>query len=269
MRLAIVQNRPEFADSEGNAARLVSLMEAEAAERHLDPPVFYVLPELCCTGYQFKSRGEALSLAESAEGGKSLDILFAASRRLDAAIAIGFAERGGGEGLYNSSILIGPDGPIGLYRKTHLFYKEKTIFDPGDTGFRVFDWRGIRIGLAICFDWFFPESFRTLALRGADIIAHSANLVLPFCQRADFARAVENRVYVLTANRTGAEERDGECLAFSGESVALSPTGEYLLRLPIVGEARGSVDFDPGLARSKRVNAHNDLFADRRPEFYA
>jgi predicted amidohydrolase len=267
MRIAIVQNRPEFADREGNAARLVSLMEAEAADRPDAPPALYVLPELCCTGYQFRSREEAFALAESPNGGPALDILLSAARRLDAAIAVGFVERGEG-GLYNSSILIGPDGPIGLYRKTHLFYREKTIFDPGDTGFRVFDWRGIRIGLAICFDWFFPESFRTLALRGADIIAHSANLVLPFCQRADFARAVENRVYVLTANRTGAEDRCGERLAFSGESVALSPTGEYLLRFPIADEARGSVDMDPELSRNKRLNAHNDLFADRRPEFY-
>ncbi len=277
MRLAIVQNDPVFGERERNARRLVTLMEAEARRHPDDPPALYVLPELCCTGYQFKSREEAFSLAESAEGGPSLDIIAAAAKRLDAAIVIGFPERGeplqeGGDpchdGFYNSALLLGPDGPLGLYRKTHLFYKEKTIFDPGDTGFRVFPWRGVGIGMAICFDWFFPESFRTLALRGASVIAHPANLVLPYCQQADFTRAIENRVYVLTANRSGAEERAGERLSYSGESVAVTPFGEYLVRLPREAEETGSLQYIPGQAESKRLNPYNDLFTDRRPEFY-
>jgi len=277
MRMAIVQNDPVFGERERNARRLVSLMEAEAARHPDDPPGLYVLPELCCTGYQFKSREEAFSLAESAEGGPSLDIIAAAARRLDAAVVIGFPERGRpveagdelrAEGIFNSALLLGPDGPLGLYRKTHLFYKEKTVFYPGDTGFRVFPWRGINIGIAICFDWFFPESFRTLALKGASVIAHTANLVLPYCQQADFTRAIENRVYVLTANRSGAEERAGERLSFSGESVAVTPSGGYLVRLPQGGEYSGSFEYTAGQAESKRLKEYNDLFMDRRPEYY-
>jgi predicted amidohydrolase len=87
------------------------------------------------------------------------------------------------------------------------------------------EFRGLRVGLAICFDWIFPESFRTLALMGADLVAHSANLVLPYCQRVDFARAVENRVYVATANRVGDEDRTGRKLAFTGGSVLVAPSG--------------------------------------------
>jgi predicted amidohydrolase len=267
MRVAIVQNQPAFGEPLDNARRLAAQMEAEAALHPDDRPALYVLPELCCSGYQFTSRAEALSLAEGAEGGPSIDILSDCARRLDAAIVFGFPERAG-EGLYNSALMVGPGGTIGLYRKTHLFYKEKIIFDPGDTGFRVFPWRGAMIGLAVCFDWFFPEAFRTLALRGADLIAHPANLVLPYCQRADFARAVENRVYIATANRSGSEERDGERLSFSGASVALSPKGDYLLRLPEKGEASGSFDFEPAQARDKGLNPYNDLFKERRPEFY-
>ena len=161
--------------------------------------------------------------------------------------------------------------PVGreyLYRKTHLFYKEKLFFEPGDLGFTLFEFRGARIGMAICFDWFFPESFRTLALAGADVIAHCSNLVMPYCQQADFAQALQYRVYIATANRVGAEAREQERLAFTGESVLVSPKGEYLLRGPKAEEAILVADIDPSLARDKRVNAVNDAFAERMPEFY-
>jgi beta-ureidopropionase len=79
---------------------------------------------------------------------------------------------------------------------------------------------------------------------------------------------VENRVYVFTANRCGAEERGGERLGFSGNSVALSPRGEYLASLPGSGAAFALVKVDPALSRDKRLNEFNDLWKDRRPEFY-
>jgi len=122
--------------------------------------------------------------------------------------------------------------------------------------------------MAICFDWFFPESFRTLALKGADIIAHCSNLVMLSCQQADFVAAVQNRIFIATANRVGTEARETEALTFTGESVLGSPKGEYLLRGPKTEEAVLIAEIDPGLARSKRINALNDVFAERWPEFY-
>jgi predicted amidohydrolase len=265
MRIGIVQNDPVFGRKAENARALVRLMEAALAA---EPGcALFVLPELCFSGYQFRSREEAAGLAEDARAGEGLDILAEAARRMDLALALGFPERRGDK-LYNSSLLVEPDGRRTVYRKSHLFYKEKEVFDPGDSGFLVREYRGLKVGLAVCFDWFFPESFGTLARMGADLIAHSANLVLPYCQQADFARAVENRVYVCTANRSGSEERAGERLSYSGGSVVVSPRGEYLARLPEKGEGCAVVEVDPALARDKALNPYNDLFGDRRPELY-
>ncbi|MCX7025936.1 MAG: hypothetical protein NT061_00285 [Spirochaetes bacterium] len=259
MKITLVQNHPVFGDKAGNVARLVAAMESS-------PSDLYVLPEMAYSGYQFTSVEETRSLAEDL-GSSSIDALRAASRRLDACVVFGFPERAGNL-LYNSSLALLPDGKEYLYRKTHLFYKEKLFFSPGDTGFKVFDFRNAKIGIAICFDWFFPESFRTLALKGADIVAHSSNLVLPYCQRADFAAAVQNKVFIATANRVGTEQREAEALTFTGGSVLVSPKGEYLLEGPREKEAVLSADIDPAAARVKRLNPWNDALDDRRPEFY-
>ena len=260
MRVALVQNHPAFGEKEANAAALAALMESAKAD-------LYVLPELCCSGYQFLSPREAAALADPLDG-EFIDGFRRAARRLDAGIVFGFPERAEGGRLYNSSLALLPDGREYLYRKTHLFYKERLFFEPGDLGFTVFEFRGARIGMAICFDWFFPESFRTLALAGADIVAHCSNLVMPYCQQADFAQALQNRVFIATANRVGAEARESETLAFTGESVLVSPRGEYLLRGPKAEEAILVAEIDPGLARDKRINAMDEVFAERRPEFY-
>lgn len=259
MKVALVQNKPIFGDVKGNAGRLLAMIESESAD-------LYVLPELAFSGYQFLSKAETLSLAETVDG-KTVELFRKAAKEKNACIVFGFPEIAGGE-LYNSSLAVLPDGGYCLYRKTHLFYKETLWFSPGNTGFPVFEFKGARIGMAICFDWFFPESFRTLALAGADIVAHSSNLVMPYCQQADFAAAVQNRIFIATANRTGAEARESESLTFTGGSVLVSPKGEYLLRAPETEESVLVCEIDPGLARSKRINPINDVFAERRPELY-
>jgi len=259
MRIALVQNHPIFGDKAGNVARLVTAMESA-------PSDLYVLPELAYSGYQFVSTEEARRLADPIDS-DSLDAFRQASKKLDACVVFGFPELAA-DRVYNSALAVLPDGREYLYRKTHLFYKEKLFFAPGDTGFGVFEFREAKIGMAICFDWFFPESFRTLALKGADIIAHCSNLVMPYCQQADFAAAVQNRVFIATANRVGTEKREPEELAFTGKSVLVSPKGEYILEGPPNAEALLTAEIDPALARSKRVNALNDVFAERRPEFY-
>lgn len=116
----------------------------------------------------------------------------------------------------------------------------------------------------ICFDWFFPESARTLALKGAEIIAHPANLVMPYAPRAMPIRALENRVYTITADRVG-EERG---LKFIGKSLIASPKAEVLSIASETEEEIGVVEIDLNLARNKRLNDMNDIFKDRREEYY-
>ncbi|MEK6581475.1 MAG: nitrilase-related carbon-nitrogen hydrolase, partial [Nitrospirota bacterium] len=171
--------------------------------------------------------------------------------------------------LYNSAILTGPDGFMGVYRKTHLFYEEKLWFSAGDTGFKVWQTLIGNIGVMICFDWFFPESARTLALRGADIIAHSSNLVLPFCPDAMVTRCLENRVFAVTANRTGSEQRGGkERLTYIGKSQITSHKGEILYRASEDGDELSVREIDISRARNKQINSLNNLFDDRKKEFY-
>ncbi len=260
MRIALVQSSPISGDVGANLRALLAAVASTEAD-------FYVLPELCLSGYDFDDRAQLAPFAQE-PGAEPLEALARAAAERNAGIALGFAESTPGGKLYNSALLAFPDGRRRVYRKTHLFSREKLYFEPGDTGFFVEEFRGLRVGLAICFDWIFPESFRTLALRGADLVAHCANLVLPFCQRADFARAVENRVYVATANRVGVEERSGRRLAFTGESVLVAPDGEYLARLPAGEPGVAVARVHPAKARDKRLNEYNDLLGDRRPEMY-
>jgi predicted amidohydrolase len=123
--------------------------------------------------------------------------------------------------------------------------------------------------MMICFDWFYPESARTLALRGAQIIAHPSNLVMPYCPDAMVTRCLENRIFAATSNRVGREDRGGIDLGYIGKSEIVSPRGEILTRLPETGEAIAVVDINPALASSKKLNEFNDLFGGRRPELYA
>jgi len=260
MRVALVQNRPVFGAKEKNIETLLAMMGKERAD-------IYILPELAYSGYQFVSTEEARGLADPRSSGE-VDSFRKASRDLDACVVFGFPELSADGLIYNSALAVLPDGREYLYRKTHLFYKERLFISPGDTGFGVFEFRGAKIGIAICFDWFFPESFRTLALRGADLIAHCSNLDMPYCQQADFAAAVQNRVFIATANRVGTEKREAEALTFTGGSVLVSPGGDYILEGPSDSEALLGAEIDPGTARSKRINSLDDVFAERRPEFY-
>jgi predicted amidohydrolase len=190
------------------------------------------------------------------------------SRDRNVSIVIGFAEKSGDK-IYNSALLTNPDGTSFVYRKTHLFAEEKLFFTPGDTGFQVYPAKhGIRIGIMICFDWQFPESARTLALKGAQIICHPSNLVLPWCQQAMIIRSLENRVYSVTANRIGLERNGDKELYFTGMSQILGTKGEILHRMHMEQEEIAVITIDPFLADNKAVTPYNSVFTDRRPELY-
>ncbi|MGI6395245.1 MAG: nitrilase-related carbon-nitrogen hydrolase [bacterium] len=260
MKVAVVQNNPIFGEKTKNIEELLKLMKKEEAE-------LYVMPELAYTGYQFTSKKEIERLADRVNS-ENIDQFVEFSKKSDSALILGFPEEGVDGHIYNSAIMITPEGKKHIYRKTHLYYKENLFFSLGNTGFEVYKWRGMKIGLSICFDWYFSESFRTLALKGADLIAHCSNLVMPYCQRANYARAIENRVYIATSNRIGFEERDGEKLSFTGQSVIVSPFGEYLVNAPLDEQGCFCSQIDTSVSRNKKLNKFNDVLKNRRPDFY-
>jgi predicted amidohydrolase len=224
-----------------------------------------VLPELCNSGYHFESPHQAWETSEEIGASIFIRHLVALAQQHNLHLVSGFNERDG-DSLYNSAILIGPSGYVGKYRKLHLFSEEKDHFQPGNIGLPVFHVGAYRIGLLVCFDWVFPEVWRILALKGADVICHPSNLVLPgLAQGAVPIHALTNRIFVVTANRVGAE---GDLL-FTGLSTIADPGGTVLLQASPSEEEVGIVDIDPALARDKSITARNDVLCDRRPEEYS
>jgi predicted amidohydrolase len=122
--------------------------------------------------------------------------------------------------------------------------------------------------MMICFDWFFPESARCLALAGAEILLHPSNLVLFKCQGSMPTRCLENAVYAITANRTGSDDRGDVEVAFTGKSQITGPQGDVLAITDATGECTRIVEIDVAPARDKRITDRNDRFGDRRPATY-
>ncbi|MDA8240235.1 MAG: acyltransferase [Nitrospiraceae bacterium] len=261
MKAGFFQFPPVFGDVAGNVEKVGRALTAKQVD-------LLVLPELFNTGYQFVSKDEVTRLSEEVPFGFTTQKLIEMSKEKNVHIVAGLAERQG-DFFFNSAVLTGPEGFVGVYRKTHLFFEENLWFSPGDSGFRVWDTPAGRIGIMICFDWFFPESARTLALQGADIIAHPSNLVLPYCPDSMPTRCLENRVFAVTADRTGKEQRGGkESLEFIGTSEIVSPSGKVLFRAGRQTEELGIVEIDVTEARNKELNRFNSLFRDRRKDFY-
>jgi len=260
MRVGFLQFEPIFGEVEANLKRVDDLLRLEEAD-------LVVLPELFSTGYLFSSREEALTLAEEIPRGRTTQFLLRLARRLNMHLVGGVCEREG-RLLYNSAVLVSPGGYIGKYRKIHLFSEEKLWFRPGDLGFPVFNLGAFRLGIMICFDWLFPEAARTLALKGAQIICHPANLILPYCQQGMSVRCLENGVFAITANRTGMEKRNGKSLTFTGKSQITGPRGEILTQAGEREETLKIVPIDPHRADDKSLNPLNNLFQDRRVDDY-
>jgi len=259
MKVGYIQFDPIFGEKEKNFGRIKNLSKDIDAD-------LIVLPELFATGYTFISKDEAINLAETIHE-ETFRFMKQLSLETDAVIVGGFAERSG-EKIYNSSMVVFRDTLIGTYQKIHLFNKEKLWFSPGESKLRVFEVKNMKIGVMICFDWIFPEVARSLALQGADIIAHPSNLVLPYCQNAMKIRCLENRVFAVTTNRIGQEKRSKDEFNFTGKSQITSYDGDVLSRAPKDQSFVQIVDIDVNLARDKNLNAYNDLFKERKPKFY-
>lgn len=259
MRLAVIQTDPKFGEVTANVRDALAMAEGVAAD-------LLVLPELCNTGYNFVSKQEVTKLAEPPDG-PTFQAFESYARKSSRYVVYGFAEKSG-RSYYNSAAIVGPEGIVGLYRKVHLYNKEGLFFSPGDLGFQVFRLPFGTVGVMICFDWIYPEAARTLAIKGAQLIAHPSNLVMPYCPDAMVTRCLENRVFAATADRVGVEDRGGLKFEYRGMSEIVSPKGEILQRL---GESEPGVamaELDLSAAKNKKINAYNDLLRDLRPEVY-
>src|SRR5438105_1713628 len=265
MQVAVAQFDPQLGEKERNLATCIARMEEAAAAG----AELLVLPECAIPGYMFGSGDEALPFAEEIPG-PATEALERECRRLGLHVVCGLLERDG-DALRNTAVLVGPHGLIGTYRKTHLpFLGVDRFVVPGDE-LPVFETPLGRIGIEICYDLRFPEVTRTLALKGADIVAHPTNF--PMAARVQtevitLARAAENRIYLLTANRVG-KERWGE---FCGWSQIVDPYGRRLAEADETEETLLVADVEIEKARDKDYVIPGEyelyLFGHRRPELY-
>ena len=231
-------------------------------------------PNSATRGYVFESREEALGLAESIPDGETCSQWTTLAARHDVHLVAGICERDGEE-LYNSAVLIGPQGYIGVFRKVHLWNQENRFFKPGNLGFPVFETPHGRISMFICYDSWFPEAYRSCALNGADLICLPTNWVpIPGQDQTReamanilvMASAHANSVFVAAADRVGTE-RDQP---FIGQSLIVSYTG-----WPIGGPASPDqeeiiyADADLSEAKQSRTwNEFNEVLKDRQPAAY-
>ena len=258
MRVAIVQTNPRFGEVLRNVESALQLMSIVKAD-------LYVLPELFNTGYNFANGDEVEQLAESTNG-PTMASIQKFSKQSSSYIVFGFVEKA--DHIYNSAALVGPSEFVGMYRKIHLFDRETLFFEPGNLGFRVFDLPFGKVGVMICFDWIYPESARSLALQGAQLIAHPSNLVMSYCPDAMVTRCLENHVFAATADRVGRENRGSVDLTYKGMSEIVSPDGQIVKRLSVDREEIAVANVDLAISQNKRLNPHNDLFKQRRTEQY-
>ena len=270
-KIACVQMEARVGEADRNVERSAAFVR-QAAEAGAN---LVVLPELCNSGYAFQSREEAFSLAEELPSGPACRAWSEACSEFGTHVVAGVCERDG-DSLFNSSVVLGPDGHVGTFRKLHLWNEENLYFEPGNVGLPVFNLPFGRVGTFICYDCWFPETFRLCAAQGADIICIPTNWVpIPGQEEGQIAmanvlcmgNAHVNSVYVAAADRI-ATERGQE---FIGQSVILSYTG-----WPIGGPASTDreeivyADVNVSDARRKRHwNAFNQPLRDRRKDVYA
>jgi predicted amidohydrolase len=272
VRVAVAQYAPHIGDVDANRAAAVG-WAGRAAGEGVD---LLVLPELASSGYVFASETEAAATAEDPHHGALVEALTEVCAGSGMHCVVGLNERDG-EVRHNSAVVVGPQGHVTTYRKLHLFNDEKSWFEPGGD-LPVVELPFGRVGMIICFDLWFPEAARALALAGAEIIAVPTNWVASFRRRVyddagyclgdivAMATAGQNAVFVACADRVGVE-RD---VRFLGCSVIVGPDG-----WPIQGPAGheeesllvADVDLDD-LASARRRTPRNDLFGDRRPDSY-
>jgi 5-aminopentanamidase len=268
-QLAIAIGEPDA----NRKAAAAAVTEAAAAGARL-----VVLPELCDSGYVFgddarRAAAEAGTLASPADDSDTLRQWHALAAEHQLVIVGGFCERGADGRLFNSAALVDASGTRAIYRKAHLWDKEKLVFTPGEAPPPVVDTAVGRVGVMICYDLEFPEWVRLPSLAGADLIAAPVNW--PYAARPAGERPAEvikaqaaastNGVFVAVADRC----QDERGVSWISGSLIVGPDG-YPLAGPVL-EDRPAVltaTCDLQKARDKSLDGDNDLLADRRPALY-
>ena len=244
------------------------------------------LPELFETPYFcIEQDVRHLALARSVAESRAVQHFKALARELGVVLPVSFFESAG-RAHFNSVAIIDADGSIlGVYRKAHIpngpGYQEKNYFSPGDTGFKVWDTRFARIGVGICWDQWFPESARVMALLGAELLFFPTAIgsepppALPVNSREHWQRALQgqaaaNLVPLIAANRYGLErslqDPQGLYIRFYGSSFIADATGAKVAEAPEEGDAVLTATFDLTALAQLRNNWF--VFRDRRPELY-
>jgi len=270
VKVACIQMEPVVGAKADNLAKTLVMIEKAAAQG----ANLVVLPELANSGYVFESREEAFALSEPVPGGPSTTAWEEIAARLGLHIVAGIAELDG-KALYNSAVLVGPDGYIGTFRKMHLWAAENLFFEPGNLGFPVYATRIGRIGMAICYDAWFPETFRLAALQGADIVCVPTNWVpIPGQDPAReamanilvMAAAHSNSMFIACADRVGTERGQ----PFIGQSLVVSYTG-WTVAGPAGRESEEIILAEVNLSDARRKrnwNDFNQVLRDRRHDTY-
>jgi predicted amidohydrolase len=267
IKIAAVQMDPKLKKKDGNLEK-ITLKAKEAAGEGAELVVF---PECAVTGYMFNSRSEAMVSAETIPG-PTTERLETLCRELVIHVVVGLLEADE-DRCFNVAVLMGPQGLVGKYRKTHLpFLGVDRFLDPGDNPFRVYRTPVGNIGMYICYDCNFPETARVMALQGADILILPTNWpgsrgIIP--QYVINTRAFENRVFVVAVDRVGTERGS----KFIGMSKITSPSGDTLAEGSRDNEEILYAEVNLAEARLKHAITRPgefelDCIGDRRPELY-
>ncbi len=264
------------ADAEANVARAEGLVREAAA---LGANVV-LLQELFETPYfPAEEREEHFALARPAEGHPTLERMAALARELEVVLPVSFFERAG-NAHFNSLAILDADGRhLGVYRKSHIpdgpGYEEKYYFNPGDTGFRVWKTRFGTIGAAICWDQWFPECARAMALQDAELLLYPTAIgdepvpqyedTKDHWQRVMQGHAAANMVPVVASNRVGTEESAAK-ITFYGSSFITDVTGAVIAEAPRDRQAVITATFD--LDDHRAARASSGFFRDRRTDLY-
>jgi N-carbamoylputrescine amidase len=269
-------------DTAANIARAERLVR-EAAARHAQ---VILLPELFETPYFcIEQDARHLALAHPVGEDPAVHHFGALARELGVVLPVSFFERAG-QAYFNSVAILDADGTnLGVYRKSHIpngpGYQEKNYFSPGDTGFRVWNTRFARLGVGVCWDQWFPEAARIMALLGAELLLFPTAIgtepppALPVNSREHWQRtqqghAAANLTPLVAANRYGLErslqDPEGLFLRFYGSSFIADAMGAKLAEAPEEGEAVLVQTLD--LAAIAQLRDNWFVFRDRRPDLY-
>lgn len=241
MKVELVQLAGRDGDVAWNLARTLEAIHACADDTQL-----VVFPETQLTG--FPTEQNIAAIAEPVDG-PSVQAVQRAAREKNVSVAVGFAEAADGR-FYNTTLLITPEGIALKYRKTHLWASDRGIFTPGDR-YATCLYKGVRVGLLICFDIEFPESARALGQLGAELIIVTNGNMDPYGpthRTAIMGRAMENQAFAVMVNRMG--EGDGD-LVFAGGSAVVDPFGRLLLEAGRE-ECRQIIELDLGQIAAAR-----------------